>query len=466
MSKTAVVLGAGVTGLSVAWKLSERGWDVHIVESRPDIGGMSSCFEWKGMRLDYGPHKMYSQLPVFSEVMSLFNEEELNRIPKKSRIRLLDKFFDYPLKTQQLLVKVNPVKSSEFVMSYGMATARNMVASKEDTNYETYMINRFGNSIYSAVFGPYAAKAWGDPQKLDKSLAESRIAVPSLLEMLKRMVIGNKGQPELSASEFHYPKKGVDEISRKMLAKSKNVKLHLSSKVKKIKFDNHRISSLEVESGGNAETLNADFVISTIPLKSLSRLFNDIPESVSESLDNLNLRRLMLVMIEAGKERLFTDNWIFFPESKYIFNRISEQKGFSHSMVGDGKTVLCVEVTTDENSHILKMSDEQVMSECLVGLNDCGIMGNDDVKDYKVVRMGNAYPVYSIGYKDHLYNVLRHIESHGNIVSIGRQGMFSYTGMMDCIDMGFKTAEFVDSGKPIADWVKVRTGFENYVTID
>ncbi len=284
--------------------------------------------------------------------------------------------------------------------------------------------------------------------------------------MLKRMVVGNKGLPELSASEFHYPKKGVDEISKKMLAKSNNVKLHLGSKVKKLKFDNHKISSMEIESEGKTETLSPDFVISTIPLKSLSGLFPDIPESVSESLGNLNLRRLVLVMIEAEKERLFTDNWIFFPESKYIFNRISEQKGFSPSMVGDGKTVLCVEVTTDENSHVWKMSDEQVMSECLTGLGDCGIMGKGDVKDYKVVRMGNAYPVYSIGYKNHLYNVLRHIESHGNIVSIGRQGMFSYTGMIDCIDMGFKTAEFVDSGKPIADWVQVRTGFENYVTID
>ena len=466
MSKTAVVLGAGMTGLSAAWKLSEKGWDVHVVESRPDIGGMSSCFEWKGMRLDYGPHKMYSQLSVFSEVMSLFDDEELNRIPKKSRIRLLGKFFEYPLKTQQLLVKVNPIKSSDFVMSYGMATARNMVAKKEDTNYETYMINRFGSSIYNTVFGPYAAKAWGDPKMLDKSLAESRIAVPSLLEMLKRMVIGNKGQPELSASEFHYPKKGVDEIARKMLAKSSNVKLHLSSKVKRLRFSNMNISSVEIESEGKAETINADFVISTIPLKSLSNLLPNVPESVNDSLNNLNLRRLMLVMIEVEKERLFSDNWIFFPESKYIFNRISEQKGFSPSMVGDGKTVLCVEVTTDEDSHVWKMADEEVLSECLVGLSDCGIMGSEDVKDYKIVRMGNAYPVYSVGYKDHLYSVLRHIEGHGNIVSVGRQGMFSYTGMIDCIDMGFKTAEFVDSGKPIADWVQVRTGFENYVTID
>ncbi|MEK6817099.1 MAG: FAD-dependent oxidoreductase, partial [Nanoarchaeota archaeon] len=440
MSKTAVVLGAGVTGLSAAWKLSEKGWDVHVVESRPDIGGMSSCFEWKGMRLDYGPHKMYSQLPVFSEVMSLFSEDELNRIPKKSRIRLLNKFFEYPLKTQQLLVKVNPVKSSNFVMSYGMATARSMVAKKEDTNYETYMTNRFGSSIYNTVFGPYAAKAWGDPKTLDKSLAESRIAVPSLMEMLKRMVMGNNGQPELSASEFHYPKKGVDEISKKMLSKSKSVRLHLSSKVRRLKFSNMNISSVEIESGDKSETISPDFVISTIPLKSLVSLFPEVPETVSESLGNLNLRRLMLVMIEAEKERLFTDNWIFFPESKYIFNRISEQKGFSPSMVGEGKTVLCVEVTTDENSNVWKMPDEQVLSECLVGLNDCGIMGNDDVKDYKVVRMGNAYPVYSIGYKDHLYNVLRHIEGHGNIVSIRRHGMLSYTGKIHCNDIGYKPA--------------------------
>ena len=51
---SALILGAGPTGLITAWRLLQ-GWDVRIIEKNSNIGGL--CRSWnKNFILDTGPH--------------------------------------------------------------------------------------------------------------------------------------------------------------------------------------------------------------------------------------------------------------------------------------------------------------------------------------------------------------------------------------------------------------------------
>src|SRR3989338_9908450 len=85
--KTAVVLGAGITGMTVAWKLSEAGYKVHVIEKTDKVGGMAGSFSYKDMVLDYGPHKVYTQLPGILDVYKEIVGEDLLRIKKKNSLR-------------------------------------------------------------------------------------------------------------------------------------------------------------------------------------------------------------------------------------------------------------------------------------------------------------------------------------------------------------------------------------------
>ena len=38
--KKAIIIGGGVTGLSIAWKLSEKGYEVKVIEKDEFIGGL------------------------------------------------------------------------------------------------------------------------------------------------------------------------------------------------------------------------------------------------------------------------------------------------------------------------------------------------------------------------------------------------------------------------------------------
>ena len=57
--KKIVVIGAGITGLSVAWKLSEKGYEVKIIEMDKFIGGLARSIKIENYFFDIGPHSFY-----------------------------------------------------------------------------------------------------------------------------------------------------------------------------------------------------------------------------------------------------------------------------------------------------------------------------------------------------------------------------------------------------------------------
>jgi protoporphyrinogen oxidase len=75
--KKIVVIGAGITGLSVAWKLSEKGYKVKIIEMDKFIGGLARSIKMGNYFLDIGPHSFFSEdKEVFKKVMDLFEGEQ------------------------------------------------------------------------------------------------------------------------------------------------------------------------------------------------------------------------------------------------------------------------------------------------------------------------------------------------------------------------------------------------------
>lgn len=469
--KPYVILGGGVAGLATAWKLAEADIPVLVIESNAMIGGMAATFKYKEYLLDYGPHKIYSQLPIFEEVKA-FLKDDILEVKKTSKIRLCDKYLNYPFGMKDLALTLSPFVALKCGMSYGTTSILSMVRKKEDTSYEDYLVNRFGRATYNLVFGPYAEKAWGNPAKLDKSLAASRVAIPSLIEMVKRMLFGDQGKKELSAATFFYPARGAVEMSQKMLEviEKKGNKILLNTIPIRIEIKDKKSEAIIIKDKGKKESkeerIEVAGIVSTIPMQTFLELFPQVPEETAKTVDALKFRKLILLYIEANKQRLIPENWIFFPEKKYIFNRLSEQKGFSERMIPEDKTVLCVEMTFDQNDTRTKMSDKELYEIAIKELEACGIMKEEDTISYFTKHLKDGYPVYHCNYLEDVEKFLTFVEQYENVFSIGRQGMFNYVGTIDCIDMGATTAAFIAQGKEKEAWKQERKKFENYVTID
>lgn len=465
MEEQTVVLGAGIAGLSAAKKLSDNNLPVTLFEKEEFIGGMSSCFTYKDYTVDYGPHKIFTQMePIMGEIKELIGPDLLT-VPKKSRIRLAGKYYSFPVSVKDLLIGM-PVTGVSCGISYVSTNLKNKITAPDDSSYESSIKTRFGNKTYNLVFGPYAKKVWGDPAKLSSDLAKTRVAIPSVGDLIKRVISGNKNKPVISADVFYYPKAGVVEISNKLVEciKKNGNEIVLNTVPIKIDTKNHEIT-FKTDFGKN-ETQRYSNLVSTIPLQDLLPLLDPLPPTdVIAAARSLRYRNLILFYIVINKKRLFEDSFIFYPEEKYVFNRISEQKGFSESMIPPDKTVLCVEVTCNENDEIWNSDENTVYTKIIEGLKDVHILNDEHIEEYFVKRLTHAYPVYDVDYRKNLDIVLNYLDTIEYVYPIGRQGIFNYCGMADAMDMGFTVAALIHS-KTNNQWDKIRQKFQNYITVD
>jgi protoporphyrinogen oxidase len=382
--------------------LAEAGFDVTVLEKNASgVGGLASSFRHGDCTLDYGPHKIYTQLDfVLSELKRLLGDDLLEQ-PKKSKVRLCGKYFDYPVVITQLLTRLNPITSAK--CGFGFLAAK---ASKKDDakTYEDYLLQRFGRQTYELVFRDFASKVWGDPKLLDAELARARVSIPDLLEMLKRVVVGDRGKKEISAKTFYYPRQGIQEISSRMKQKieEKGGKTLNGVSPKKLEKNGNHITKMVFEHEGKEKSVEADFFISTIHLQRSLALFGEVPGEVAKAGQEMKYRALILLFLEVNKDRLFDDSFIFYPEKEFLFNRLSEQKAFSKENVPEGKTVLCAEITCDTNSGLYAASDKEIFDKAIPSVEKAGFCTRDEVTGFFTKKSPQVYPVYSVGFKANL----------------------------------------------------------------
>ena len=460
-----MVFGAGVTGLSMAWKMTEAGLPVTVLEKQSFLGGTAGTFTHGEYKLDFGPHKIYTQLDhIHKELQDLLGED-MKPIPKKSRIYMLGKYFDYPFKMTALMMGINPVLAAKAMASYAAAKFQ----KKDDTTYESYLVSRFGRTLYELVFKPYAEKVWGDPSKLDGELARIRVVVPSLGELVKRMIIGDSNKKEISARNFYYPKNGCAELSYKMAERAQKAgcRIETTALPSKVHVKGNRVTSVDYVQKGKTTSVNVSYLASTIYLNDLIPMMDPKPpQEVLTAAASLKYRSLILFFVVVEKERLFQDNWIFFADKGVIFNRASEQKGFSESMIPKGKTVLCVEITCMEGDGKWSATTEQLYERVIADLEKVDLVKRGEVKEYFTLKWKNKYPMYDLHYKKNLATVLAYLDQFENLITNGRPGLLNYNNMDHCIDMGLTATEHIVKGGDGAAWKEARRKFDSYQIID
>ena len=90
------VIGAGPAGLAVAWRLTEAGHPVVVVEAADVVGGMAASPEIFGIRVDLGSHRLHPAMSpeVRTAIESLV---ELQVRPRNGRIRMGGRWLPFPL---------------------------------------------------------------------------------------------------------------------------------------------------------------------------------------------------------------------------------------------------------------------------------------------------------------------------------------------------------------------------------
>lgn len=448
MDRRVVILGAGPAGLSAAWKLSQKGIDVEVIEAQPYVGGLSHTIRRDGYLFDFGPHRFHTDNPaILAEIRGLVGE--MPERGRKTRVNFMGNYYDYPLSASNLLSSLSPLLGMVCFFDFLGTWLRNQVSPASDSSFEAWVVNRFGRRLYDIYFGPYTAKVWGrDPSRLSASWAAQRVAVVDLWDLVTRLIGIRRGYNHFHHSpykpDFYYPREGVGLIYERMAEEivRNGGTIRLNSSVSEVVCTDSSVKEVIYEEGRQHYRTQGDYFVSTIPVPLLAKALRpSLPYDVEVAADALKFRAMIFLFLAIDKPAISDDHWIYFPERQFVFNRVSEMRNFTPDAAPPGKTSLTVEISCDPGDELWTTPDDPLYRQSVQGLVDAGLIKSDQVLDHFFVRSLHAYPTYDLRFEVNLGRLAYHLAGMSNLVVCGRQGLFRYINQDHAIEMGFCAAE-------------------------
>ena len=431
---TVAVLGAGLAGLSAADVLVSRGYDVLVIEKNSGSGGLAATVRADGFHFDFGPHRFHTQNSSILERISTLLPERLLQLERLSRIRLMDRYFHYPLSLGDVLRRMPPHRGIGIVGSYIGEKVRNIFSPRSEDDFEGWVLKRFGRQLYDIYFGPYTEKLWGcPPSSLSADWASQRITVPGLSGLVKETLFPSGDKIRSLVSTFHYPKGGIGHIAEafeKRIAKAGG-KFAFDTVPKSITIGN---DGRFVISTGNDE-IRVSRIINTIPVTEYVRLLGGkLPDTAHSVAALLHYRGIVFLTVRVRKRPDARDHWIYAPEERYLFNRLSIPENFDDDLPVEGFQVV-FEFSCQKDDDIWNGSID-LLDSAIEGGARLGLFERDDVTGSMLSYQAHAYPIYDLGYASRVASVLDCLHSLEGSVTCGRQGLFRYNNMDHSIEMG------------------------------
>jgi protoporphyrinogen oxidase len=425
-----VVIGGGPAGLTAAYYLVQRGIDVTVLEAEDVVGGISQTAEYNGFRFDIGGHRFFTKIAPVQAMWDEVLGDEFLSVPRMSRIYYSGKFFDYPLKPMNAVMGLGPWRAALIVASYLKAHFR---PNPVEDNFEQWVSNRFGRRLYETFFKTYTEKVWGIPcTEIRAEWAAQRIKGLSLARAILSAASLNKRSTSIKTliNEFRYPRLGPGQ----MWELTRDRIIEAGGRV----LMQHRAASIEVRDGRAVAVvaqgpegqvrLEADHVISTMPVRSLVRALEPRPEApVAAAAEGLRYRDFLVVALMVDQPDLFPDNWIYIHSAGVKVGRIQNFGNWSRDLLpDDAQTCIGMEYFCFKGDGLWSSPDEDLVRLATRELGQLGLGNPERVVDGTVVRMPKAYPIYDEPYKEHLVTIRDHIDPISNLHPVGRNGMHKY----------------------------------------
>jgi len=479
MPKKAIIIGAGPAGLTAAYELLKRTDIVPIIlEKSGEIGGISRTTNYKGNRMDMGPHRFFSKsdrvmdwwlkmMPLEGTAdkdvtISYQNKtREINAenaapkdpdkvmlvIQRLTRIYFLRKFFAYPIQlTLDTLKTLGLIRTIKIMFSFLWIR---LFPRKPEKSLEDFIINKFGRQLYLLFFKDYTEKVWGiAPSEISAEWGAQRIkgvslskAIASALKSLRAKRKGGISQKDTETSlieQFLYPKYGPgslwEEVARQVQEMGGKIFLHQD--VQRIYMHEEKIQSVNTVNSQTGQTgaWEGDYFFSTMPVQELiAGMGSEVPRDVQEVAAGLQYRDFINVGIllkqlstKEGKKLELKDNWIYIQERDVKVGRLMIYNNWGGGMIKDPHTTwIGMEYFCNKTDAFWGESDDSIQRTAIHELEKMDLARAEDVLDSTVRRMEKTYPAY-FGTYEQFDKIRAYTDRCDNLFLVGRNGMHKY----------------------------------------
>jgi protoporphyrinogen oxidase len=329
---TVAVIGAGISGLSAARMLSERGISAVVYEANDRVGGLIRCDRVDGKLFHrVGGHVFNTKDPSIRDWFwrQFDRDREFVSAKRMARILLNGREIGYPIENS--LHQLAPEVVSR-ILDDLLARTTHIRRWDEYPNFKEFLLGNFGPTLYELYFRPYNEKIWRtDLASIPLAWLDGKLPMPNLRQTLLDAIL-RKEENGMVHSTFFYARKGGSQFIADRIAEGLSIRL------------NQPVTNIVVSSHGVRINESEEFsaVVWTGDVRKLACVIGGIDKKIQRSLEEVT--RLQA----NGTSNLFCEcdptetSWLYLPDAKVRAHRIIYTGGFAPSNNGDSKRMTCV----------------------------------------------------------------------------------------------------------------------------
>lgn len=396
-----VILGAGITGLSIANFVKDD--DYLILEKENEPGGYCRTIYKDGFTWDYSGHFFHFRNDDIKEYLLAGISCEVLEVQKQSQIFYNGSYIDFPFQKN-----IHQLPKDEFIDCLYDLFFR---TKNNHSNFKEMLIGNFGKSICEKFLFPYNEKLYAANLENLDSDSMGRFFPRADIEQ----IISNFKQSDNASynSSFIYPRDGAAAFVRSLEKKINKQKLLLNTEVLSIDINKKIVYT-------NNGQYKFDKLVSTLPF---NRLLGkcDIPFNK----DIYTANKVLVYNLGFDKKGNTKNHWIYYPSKDLVFYRV----GFYNNIFNEDRLSLYVEIgCATDDSFDVNASLEKVLDD----LYKVGIITDHKLVAWSSVTLDpayvhiNKYSQADLIEKNKMLNEL-------DIYSIGRYGGWKYCSIEDNI---------------------------------
>ncbi|HCU80892.1 MAG: hypothetical protein CL789_04450 [Chloroflexi bacterium] len=454
-NKKIVILGGGISGLTVAWRLQELGFQTEVCESNEFVGGLAGTVRPEDGRycLDFGPHFFITQKQEIVERITDLLADDVVSFERSAQLYVQGRFLDYPLSAKNVLLNFPLSDAIASIITFVWAQLKSAAGyliriDSKTVNFGDWATANFGNHLAKIFFRPYTEGFWKIPcENLSPEIIPTSTRL-NFMKSLKMMFLKKVSGPAKSLTErelvlpLRYPKRGYGVIAETIANRVLNMGgfIRQNARVVKVELREDGKYLVKVSQDDNEIELNADHVVSTIPIPNLVNMMSpESPLIVRQSADKLGYLSLIVLYVVTTTKDLLDTSYVYYLDRPY--HRLAEMDKFCDSLFPAGENMLAVEFSCHRGDEIWNMNEQDLLELALPHLEHDNIILRNEVDKLFVVRAGHAYPIRYLDFRKNLDTFLNYVGEHNNLDVLGRTGEYMYIDSDQCMERALVLAD-------------------------
>lgn len=428
---TIVIIGAGLSGLTTAYFLSQHNVPYILLEQENEIGGLCRTVTVNNFRFDYTGHLLHTS---HDETRTLIHEllgKNCNRCVRDSWIFSSGVFTRYPFQTHTFGLPRTIQRACIFgyLDAYIKQCTANPTYPPRD--FVSWVMLHFGKGIAEHFMFPYNKKLWAtDIKKLTTHWLKNYVPQPNLSEVIHGAFEDTIDEGGYNAA-FYYPKYGGIQTLITRLNAHLTIAPTCNARVEAVNYKSKEIVV-------NGKKQQYDFLVSSAPLKMFTEdMVTNAPRRIKRAAHRLAYNRVFNLNLGIGRT-VSEKHWIYFPEKQFCFYRVGFNSNFGNDSAPTGMSALYTEVSC---AHDVQPENTRHIAHMVIrDLIKAGILSKHDmIKAMKVLPIAPAYVIYDAHRETSVSDILSFFDKQ-NILCIGRYGRWEYSAMEDAILDGKRAA--------------------------